>query len=180
MSPGMRVFIRVVVVLVVIALIAGVLGAALYAWVVSLADTDEEVEKMHFSVFEAPPPWKPMNPIQGSFFIIRAGKGVNIDLYEYSFHVGEKGQPPIKLDTYFREYMDTPPYGPDPNSGDLNKSYDWKQDGELWSEGEYICFDVPKESSGIVFEVSTLYEVTIKNSRGDIVFRDTFISWMPC
>ncbi len=169
-SPGIRVFIRVVVVLVVIALIAGVLGTALYAWVIYLAEPYEEKETLHFTVEDG----NHKDATHGCFFLIRAGKGVNIDPYEYSFYLSEKGHTPKKLDMRFREYEDTPPYGPDPNSGDLNKSYEWRQDGELWTEGEYVGFDMPTEDMGVKVHMG-VYEVTIKNPRGEIIFKDTFL-----
>ena len=170
MSTGMIVLLIVGIVVVVVVLITVVLAGVLFMWTTSLADTDESVEIMHFTVEDG----NHKSTTQGCFFLIRAGKGVDIDPYDYSFYVSERGHSPKKLDMNFRDYMDSPPYGPDPNSGDLNKTYDWRQDGELWSENEYIGFDIPTEDMGIGYTDGAVYEVMIKNPRGEIIFKDTF------
>jgi len=171
MSSGMIVLIVVGIVVVVGILITVVLAGVLYMWVISLADTDESYTLMAFDVGDG----NNIDDTHGCFFIILASLDVDIDPYDYSFYVSEKGDSPKKLDTTFREYLDSPPYGPDPNSGDLNKTQDWTEDGDLWSDGEYIGFDMPKESMNIDPKDGAIYEVLIKNPNGEVIFRDTFV-----
>ena len=160
-----------VIAIILMVAITVVLAGVLYMWVISLADTDEGVSIMHFTVEDG----NNKADTKGCFFLIRAGKGVDIDPKRHAFFVAEKGYSPKKLETSFREYKDSAPYGPDPNSGDLNKTYDWTQDGDLWSDQEYIGFDMPKESMGIDPSDGNVYEVLIKNPKGEVIFKDTFV-----
>ena len=135
------------------------------------ADQYEEVEIMHFSVEDG----NNGDREHGCFFLIRAGRGVDIDPYTHSFFVAEKGYSPKKLDLNLRQYEDSPPYGPDLGSGDMNGTYDWTEYGKWWNNGEYIGFDMPMENMGIDIADGNVYEVMIKNPHGEVIFKDTFI-----
>ena len=110
----------------------------------------------------------------GCFFLLRAGRGVDIDPNEYSFFVAEKGFPPKKLDFELRTYDgDGNPTGGDrtapgcPTHENFNES--------SWSEGEYIGFDMPTRNMGIKIVDGNVYEVMIKDPRGNVIFRDFFV-----
>jgi len=160
-----------VIAIILMVAITVVLAGVLYMWVISLADTSEGVSIMHFTVSDG----NNKDETHGCFFLIRAGKGVDIDPLRHAFFVAEKGYSPQKLDNDDREYKDSHPYGPDPASGDLNTTYDWTSDGDLWSDMEYIGFDMPKESMNIDPRDGTIYEVLIKDPKGEVIFRDTFV-----
>ena len=116
-----------------------------------------------------------INSERGCFFLIKAGKGVDIDPSRYSFYVTEKGFSPHLLDFDKREYNDADPYGPRLDSGDLNGSYDWREEGDLWSDGEYIGFDMPMPDMNIEITEGNIYEVMIKNPNGERIYSDTFV-----
>lgn len=168
MSTGMIVLL-VVGIVIVMGLLLTIVGV-LYMWTISRSNTDESYTLMVFDVGDG----NNIDDTHGCFFLILASKDVDIDPYDYSFYVSEKGGSPKKLDTTFREYLDRPPYGPDPNSGDLNKTQDWTEDGALWSRGECIGFDIPMEDMGIKITDGNVYEVLIKNPKGEVIFKDTF------
>jgi len=165
----------IIVIGIVVVLFLSVLMGVLYMWAPTPIVSDEGISVMHFTVEDG----HYQGPTQGCFFLIRAGHGVDIDPYRFTFYVCEKGSSPKKLDTNFREYMVNPPYRPDPNSGDLNRTYDWTQDGELWSKDEYIGFDMPMEDMGIDITDGNVYEVTIKDPKGEVIFKDTFVFVIP-
>ena len=160
-----------VIAIILMVAITVVLAGVLYMWVISLADTSEGVSIMHFTVEDG----TNKDDTHGCFFLIRAGKGVDLDPMRQSFFVAEKGYSPKKLDNADREYKLSDPYGPDPDSGDLNTTYDWTSDGDLWSDQEYIGFDMPKESMDIDPTDGAIYEVLIKNPKGEVIFKDTFV-----
>jgi len=132
---------------------------------------DEGVSIMHFTLEDG----NNRDGERGCFFLIRAGRGVDIDPKRHAFFVAEKGYSPKKLDMNFREYRDSAPYGPEPESGDLNSSYDWTYDSDLWNDGEYIGFDMPMDNMGIDPADGYVYEVLIKNPYGEVIFKDTFV-----
>ena len=156
-----------VIAIILMVAITVVLAGVLYMWVISLADTDEGVSIMHFSLEDG----QNSDTTQGVFFLIRAGKGVDLDPMRQSFFVAEKGNSPKKLDMNWRDYEQDKPTG-----GDLSAKYDWKDEGDLWSEGEYIGFEMPNQDNMAIEIVDgNIYEVMIKNPRGEVIFRDTFI-----
>ena len=112
-----------------------------------------------------------INESTGCFFILKAQGNTNIDPERLSFHVAEKGYPIIKLDFDQRTYDS---YG-NPSGGDRNRTYNWTVDGELWSEGEYIGFDMPTKDMNIEIVDGNTYEVIIKNPKGELVFKGLFV-----
>ena len=142
-------------------------GSSIY----DLADTDEGVDIMYFEVNDG----TNIDEERGCFFLIRAGKGVDIDPSRYSFYVTEKGFSPHLLDFTKREYNDADPYGPRLDSGDLNGSYNWKEEGDLLSDGECIGFDMPMPDMNIDIKSGNMYEVMIKNPKGERIYSDTFV-----
>ena len=160
-----------VIAIILMVAITVVLAGVLYMWVISLADTDEGVEIMYFTVEDG----TNINSERGCFFLIKAGKGVDLDPSRYSFYVTEKGFSPHSLDFNKRLYNDADPYGPRLDSGDLNGSYNWKEEGDLLSDGEYIGFDMPMPDMNIDIQEGNLYEVMIKNPKGERVYSDTFV-----
>ncbi len=147
------------------AVVLGVTGG-LYFWTSSMDVIDEGESIMHFTVEDG----NNMDDTYGCFFLIRAGKGVDIDPSRHSFFVGEKGFSPKKLGFSERRYDEGKPVG-----GDRNGTYDWTNEGPLWSDGEYIGFDMPKESMGIDPVDGKIYEVLIKNPGGEVIFKDSFV-----
>jgi len=136
-------------------------------------DEDKEKEKddsMYFEIDRG----THIDKNRGCFFIIRAGKNVNIDPSEYSFFVCEIGYTPQRLDFSLREYDKTAPFGPIPSSGDRNGTYDYTKDGNLWSEGEYIGFDMPMEDMDVRYKFGNLYNVSIKDPKGVCIYKDWF------
>jgi len=107
----------------------------------------------------------------GCFFLLRAGAGVDIDPSRYAFYVSEKGYSPHKLDLEVRTNDNLG----NPTGGDRNGTYDWTVDGELWSGGEYLGFDMPTEDMGIDIVDGNIYEVMIKNPKGVVIFRGSFV-----
>ena len=132
-------------------------------------DGDTYVDIMYFTLEDG----QNMDEERGCFFVIRAGKGVNIDPSRYSFYVSEVGYSPQNLDFDLREYNDYDPYDPKPNSGDRNASYNYKIEGNMWSDGEYIGFDMPMEDMNIDIKTG-IYEVMIKNPKDELIYSDTF------
>ena len=122
----------------------------------------------------------------GCFFTIRAKQAVDINPTKYYFFVSEDGQSPIALDFGFRDYEDQGEDDLSPVGGDRNKSYrydekDWKIEnmnveatGSMWSDGEYIGFDMPKASLGIDIKEGKTYEVMIKDPSMEVVFVGVF------
>ena len=166
MSSGMIVLLVVGIVVVVGILITVVLAGVLFMWTSSLADTDEGVTIMHFNLDDGPN----TDDTHGCFFLIRAGKGVDLDPSRHSFFVNEKGYSPKKLDFSERQYI-----GGQPAGGDRNVTFDWTVGGDLWSDQEYLGFDMPMEDMGINIAEGKVYEVMIKNPQGEVIFKDTFV-----
>ena len=156
---------------IILILILGFLSYYLFGGFSSESKKTDEVTELSLNIDDG----NNIDATRGCFFLIHAEEGVNIDPNEYSFFVAEYGYSPKKLDMNIRAYMDAAPYGPDPSSGDLNRTYDWTLDGELWSEREYIGFDMPKDNMGIRIRDGVIYEVNLKNPKGTVVYRDTFI-----
>ncbi len=161
----MIVLLVVGIVFVAFILISVVVAGVMYMWVISLADTYEGVSIMHFTVEDG----HNTDKTHGCFFIIRAGKGVDIDPARHSFYVAEKGYAPKKLDFSERQNI-----GGQPAGGDRNVTFDWTVDGDLWSDREYLGFDMPMEDMGINIANGNVYEVMIKNQKGEIIFKDSF------
>jgi len=125
--------------------------------------------------------------IHGCFFTIRAVKGVDIDPSKYFFFVTEHGYSPRALDFSFRDYQDQGEDDLTPVDGDRNKSYryddkNWRVEnmnveatGQMWSDGEYIGFDMPMTSMGIDIEEGGIYEVMIKDPSMQIMYIGDFI-----
>ena len=168
-SSALIVLIIVGILVVVGVLAAVVLGGAgvLYFWTSSMDMPDESVSIMHFTVEDGPN----TDDAHGCFFIIRAGKGVNINPARHSFFVAERGYSPKKLDFSERGYNEGKPV-----EGDRNVTYDWTRDGALWSDGEYMGFDMPNQDNMKIDIVDgNIYEVMIKNPQGEVIFRDSFV-----
>ena len=165
-----------VIAIILMVAITVVLAGVLYMWVISLADTDEGVDIMYFTLEDG----QNQGEERGCFFVLRAGKGVSIDPSRYTFSVGEKGYSPQELDFGLRVYNDADPYGPLFSSGDRNSSYNYKGEGDLWSDGEYLGFDMPMKNNpsrpmNIDITSGNIYEVMIKNSKGEMIYSDTFV-----
>ena len=140
------------------------------------AYTEESIEIMYFEVNDG----MNFDDEQGCFFILRAGRGVDIDPSRYTFYVAERGYSPQRLDFSLREYSDSDPYGPKFSSGDRNATYDYAMDGKMWSDGEYLGFDMPMKNNpsrpmNIDITSGNIYEVMIKNSKGEMIYSDTFV-----
>ena len=125
-----------------------------------------EEDEMNFTIEDGNMCWPQRI---GCFFLIRAGENVSIDPNQYSFYVGVKGNIPMKLSMEPRSYT----INGTPMGGDWNTTYDYKEDGDLWSEGEYLAFDVPRQYSKDEIP-ENLHEVLIKNPSGKVIFKDTF------
>jgi len=122
----------------------------------------------------------------GCFFTIRAVKGVNINPSKYFFFVTMAGQSPKALDFSFRDYQDQGEDDLTPVGGDRNKSYRYDDKnsnvenmnpeaaGQMWSDGEYIGFDMPMTSMGIDIVEMGFYDVTIKGPSGTVVYQGSF------
>jgi len=160
-----------VIAIILMVAITVVLAGVLYMWVMSLANVREEPEYLVATLDDG----VNEDPFHGCFFTIRAGMGTNIDPGRYSFYVAENGHSPNKLDFAIREYRDYAPYDPEPDSGDRNRSYDHRIYGDMWSDGEYIGFDMPMEDLNIDINDGGQYEVLIKNSEGSVVLQDIFV-----
>jgi len=116
-----------------------------------------------------------INDTLGCFFLLRSGQGIDIDPKEHSFFVAEEGLSFSQLDftpRYYNEDKDRTPYGGDRNASGcpICENYDENN----WQDGEYIGFDMPTEDMDIEIVDGNIYEVLIKKSRGDVVFKDTF------
>ena len=123
----------------------------------------------------------------GCFFTIRAANAVDIDPSNYFFYVSEQGEPPQSLDFSFRDYEDLGDGNLTPVGGDRNKSYrfddkNWKTEGmkveatgQMWSDGEYIGFDMPMTNMGIDIQEGAIYEVWIKDPNMQVVFEGDFV-----
>ena len=158
-----------VIAIILMVAITVVLAGVLYMWVMSLADTDQDLEMIVGDVYDG----TNKDSEHGCFFLIRAGAGTNINPTRYGFYVREKGMPLNKLDqgirTYSNDIMRTP------RGGDRNGTYDYTADGDLWNQGEYIGFDMPKNEMDIEIVDGGVYEVMIKGPQGDSVFQKTFV-----
>lgn len=109
----------------------------------------------------------------GCFFLLRAEQGVDIGPKEYSFFVAEKGNLWVELDLDYRYYdRNQTPYG-----GDQNYTYPppFTEEEPYWTEMEYIGFDMPTEDMDISIVDGNTYEVMIRNTKGEVVFRDDFV-----
>ena len=112
----------------------------------------------------------------GCFFVIRAGKGVDINPYEYSIFVAEEGYSFKQLDFNFRYYWEDEnrtPFGGDRNASGCPTCENFTR--EPWSDGEYIGFDMPMEGMDIDIINGAFYEVMIKDPNGEIVYKDSFV-----
>ena len=174
--------IAVISIIIIILLIGAGLFIS-YFWVVSVADTDGDVTIMAFEVRDG----VNKDATHGCFFTIRAKQAVDIDPSKYTFYVTEQGRSPQKLDFAFRNYED---HGGDdftPVGGDRNMSYryddkNWKIEGmnveatgSMWSDGEYIGFDMPMIAMGIDLVEGKVYEVMIKDPNMKVVCQEDFI-----
>jgi len=121
---------------------------------------------------------------QGCFFTIRAVKAVDIDPTIYHFYVAEQGKSPKALNFDFRDYEDLGENDLTPVGGDRNKScrIDGKMEnmnaeaaGSMWSDGEYIGFDMPMASMGIDIVEGNVYDVMIKDPNMEVVYEGDFI-----
>ncbi|MDP6155412.1 MAG: hypothetical protein QF682_04640 [Candidatus Thermoplasmatota archaeon] len=124
---------------------------------------------------------------RGCFFTIRAKQNVNIDPSKYFFYVTEQGHIPKALEFGFRDCQDQGEDDLTPVGGDRNKSYryddkNWKVEnmnveatGQMWSDGEYIGFDMPKKDMGIDIEEGKRYEVMIKDPSNIVVYQGAFV-----
>ena len=165
-----------VIAIILMVAITVVLAGVLYMWVISLADTDEGVDIMYFEVDDG----TNLDNTHGCFFILRGGKGVDIDPSKYSFYISEVGYSPQKLNFALREYKEDDPYDPKYESGDRNGTYDYRTEGDMWSDGEYIGFDMPMTKNNerpmsINIKSGNVYEVMIKNPKNEKVYADTFV-----
>ena len=160
-----------VIAIILMVAITVVLAGVLYMWVMSLANVGEKAEYIVATLDDG----VNEDPFHGCFFTIRAGMGTDIDPSRYSFYVAENGHSPKKLDFAIREYRDYEPYDPEPDSGDRNRSYDHRMYGDMWSDGEYIGFDMPMEDMNIDINDGSQYEVLIMNSEGSVVLQDVFV-----
>jgi len=111
------------------------------------------------------------NHTRGCFFLLRAGEAVDIYPADYSFHLNEKGYSPKKLDLDIRTYDTTGI----PSGGDRNTTYDYTEEGERWSEGEYLGFDMPMADMALEMIDGTEYEVGIQDSVGEWVWQGEFV-----
>ena len=144
-----------------------VAAGVLYTWSMGLADTESsDISIMSFEVRDG----VNRDVEHGCFFTIRAKRGVEIDPTVYSFYVSKKGEPLQKLDFRERSYVTEPPSG-----GDRNSSFDWTENGILWTDGEYIGFDMPMTTMGIDIEKGAVYEVMIKDPAMRVVYEGDFV-----
>ena len=160
-----------VIAIILMVAITVVLAGVLYMWVMSLVDPEEDPEFIVATLDDG----VNGDTRHGCFFTIRAGMRTNIDPTRYSFSVAEAGYSPQKLNFAIREYRDYAPYDPEPDSGDRNKSYDYGMNGDMWGDGEYIGFDMPMEDMNIKINDGGQYEVLIRNSRGTVIYQNTFV-----
>ena len=172
-----------VIAIILMVAITVVLAGVLYMWVMTMVNTEDPPPIMAFEVRDG----VNKDSEHGCFFTIRAAKAVDIDPTTYFFFVTEAGRSPQALDFGFRDYEDQGGDGLTPVGGDRNKSYrtdgkNWKIEdmkvetaGSMWSDGEYIGFDMPMTSTGISIERGGVYEVMIKNRNQDIVYTGTFV-----
>jgi len=112
-----------------------------------------------------------INESVGCFFTLKAHENTQIDPERLSFYVAEKEHSPIKLDLGIRTYDGNG----NPSGGDRNGTYDWTADNQLWTEGEYIGFDMPTIDMNISIVDGNIYEVIIKNLGNKVIFRDKFV-----
>ena len=132
----------------------------------------EEKEEMDIDVLDG----YNIDSEHGCFFILYAGKGVQMNIDKYSFWVGEKGESSKKLDIDFRRYaQDT---NQTPLDGDRNSSYLYSGDrevGGIWGLGQAIAFDMPRRNLGIEIEDGKIYMICIKNKNRDVIWHGEFI-----
>ena len=172
-----------VIAIILMVAITVVLAGVLYMWVISMADTEGDVAIMAFEARDG----VNKDEEHGCFFTIRAKQSVDIDPSKYFFYVTETGQSPKALDFGFRDYEDQGGDELTPVGGDRNKSYryddkNWKTEGmnreatgQMWSDGEYIGFDMPMSSMGMDIVQGREYEVMIKDPNMQVVFEGDFI-----
>ena len=172
-----------VIAIILMVAITVVLAGVLYMWVMSMVDPTDEPTIMAFEARDG----VNKDVEHGCFFTIRARQSVDIDPSTYFFYVAETGQSPKALDFGFRDYEDQGGDELTPVGGDRNKSYrfddkNWKAEGmkvettgQMWSDGEYIGFDMPMASMGMDIVQGREYEVMIKDSNMQVVFEGDFI-----
>jgi len=109
----------------------------------------------------------------GCFFLLRAGRFMNIKAQDYTFFVGEEGKPLVELDWDYR-YHDG---NGTPHGGDRNYTYPptFTDEDPYWQESEYIGFDMPTKDMGIEIVDGEVYVVLIKYPPGAPAFQDTFV-----
>jgi len=181
--PVWGIVLIVVGAVVLLAMIILVAAGVLYTWSTGRAETESrEFPIMAFEVKDG----VNRDATHGCFFTIRAKKGVDIDPSKYFFYVAEKGRSPKALEFGFRHYQDQGEDDLTPVGGDRNKSYrydekNWKAEntnveaaGSMWSDGEYIGFDMPMVSMGIDIVEGRIYEVMIKNPSQEVVYQGSF------
>jgi len=134
-------------------------------------DDKEKDNSMHFQVCSG----VYIDADRGCFFLIRAGKNVSIDPSECSFYVSELGGIPWKLDFTPREYNVSNPFGPILSSGDRNTTYCYQDEGYLWSEGEFIGFDMPMDDIDIFLAMGDFYEVYIYDNEDKLIYKGVFM-----
>lgn len=114
------------------------------------------VEILHIKIIDG----NNTNSEEGCFFVLLAEKGVDIDPSKYSFYVSKLQYSPNKLD--LNEYRN-------------NTVTNYTADGNnIWNEGEIIGFNMPKEDIDIEINDGMQYDVLIKNSKSENVFRNDF------
>jgi len=172
-----------VIAIILMVAITVVLAGVLYMWVISMADTEGDVPIMAFKAADG----VNKDAEHGCFFTIRAVKSVDINPSTYFFFVAETGQSPKALDFSFRDYQDQGEDELTPVGGDRNYTYryddkNWKTEkmnveapGQMWSDGDYIGFDMPMVSMGIDIVQGMEYEVIIKDPNGGVVYTGDFI-----
>ena len=148
--------------LLVVLILLIVLGAMMIG-----CDDKKKDDTMHFTVEDG----TSISSTHGCFPLICAGKNVDIDPTKYHFYIAQKGHTPQELDFEIRTHESDGT----PSGGDRNSTYDYTLEGEKWSEGEYIGFDMPKKQMGINVVSGNIYEVSIHNKEGEMIYRGTFV-----
>ena len=167
MSVPMIILLVVAIVVVVGILVLVILVGVFDMWVITLADTEEGVSPPWFTIEDG----HNTNDSRGCFFIIMVmSRGEDIDSFEHSFFVSEKGYAPKELDFSERQYIEGQPVG-----GDRNATFEWTQTDDIQSYQEYVGFDMPMEDMGINITDGNVYEVLIINPESVVIFKDTFV-----
>ena len=176
-----------VIAIILMVAITVVLAGVLYMWVSSLARIEEGPDIVAFSLQDGPNE----SDTVGCFFLVRAEKGIDLNPGKHSFWVTEEGYSPRRLDFSFRDHSQDSMRTPE--GGDRNATYRYDERvkegrwpempsedrNERWTDGEYLGFDMPCDDMGIDVLTGNKYEVMIKNSNNNILWRDTFVYKAP-